>query len=144
MSESSPQQNPELLPERMTETIPADLNQAFNALKESMMAVEVELVTKEHEIRGLIFVSREAKPERRLTELLNDQSKRFLSVVDAELIQRHQPSSPRRYAFLQVHLDHVQMIHPVTEIAMRRAAVEATDNTRFDELRSRMNKVSNE
>jgi hypothetical protein len=60
-------------------------------------------------------------------------------VVDAELIQRHQPSSPRRYSFLQIHLDQVQMIHPVTEVAMRRAAVEASDNTRFDELRTRMN-----
>lgn len=141
MSESSSQQNPELLPELLNDTVPTDVNQAFNALKESMMAIEVELVTKEHEIRGLIFVSRDAKPERRLSELLNDQSRRFLSVVDAELIQRHQPSSPRRYAFLQVHLDHVQMIHPVTETAMRRAAVEVTDDSRFEELRNRMNKV---
>lgn len=141
MSESSSQQNPELLTELLNDTVPTDVNQAFNALKESMMAIEVELVTKEHEIRGLIFVSRDAKPERRLSELLNDQSRRFLSVVDAELIQRHQPSSPRRYAFLQVHLDHVQMIHPVTETAMRRAAVEVTDDTRFEELRNRMNKV---
>ena len=108
--------------------------------KDTMMPIEVRITTSEHEIQGLIYVSRDARPERRLTELLNDSHKRFLSIIDVELIHRHNPSTPRRYSFLQVQMDNILMIHPATEQAMQRVAYTENDVQRFDQFRTKVNR----
>ena len=48
--------------------------------------VEVFIITKDHEIKGTVYVSKYTKSNRELTELLNDKERRFLAVTNAEIV----------------------------------------------------------
>lgn len=106
--------------------------------KENMLPIEVILLTEDHEIRGLVYVSRNTKEERRLTDLLNDNRRRFLAITDAELLHRHSPSAPRHYSFMQVHMDKIIMLHPSTQRLVNKNNYGVEDALRFDQFRAKL------
>ncbi len=108
-----------------------------NRTKETTVPVEVVILTRDHEVYGLIYVSRDAKEERRISDLLNDPDRRFLAVTDARLINRTGPSTPRVYSFLQLHIDNIIMIHPSTQAVVQNTDYSRDEAFRFDELRSK-------
>ncbi len=108
--------------------------------KEGAMPVEVMILTPDHEIRGVVYVSRDVKEDRRISELLNDPERRFLAVTDAQLVSRVGPSSPRLYSFLQVQISNIIMIHPSVQAVVRKTDVTAEESQRFNDLRKRLSK----
>jgi hypothetical protein len=110
--------------------------------KDAAIPLEVVILTPDHEVQGIIYVSRSAKSDRRISELLNEPDKRFLAVTDAKLINRVGPSAPRLYSFLQLHIDNIVMIHPATQIVMRNTDYSKDEALRFDSLRTKVNQGS--
>jgi hypothetical protein len=106
--------------------------------KQTALPVEVVILTPDHEVHGFIHVSRHARKDRRLSDLLNDTERRFLAVTDARLISRHGSGSPRLYRFLQLHLDNIIMIHPASQSLLAQADYSTTEAERFNKLRIRL------
>ncbi len=113
-----------------------------SAEKSKMMPVEVSLLTNDHEIRGIVYVSRETRPERRLTEMLNGSERRFLAIKDVEMTLRAQPSTARMYDFLQIHIDNIIMIHPSAQAVARHTAYSKEEALRLDTFRDKFKKNS--
>ena len=111
--------------------------------KEAALPMEVVILTPDHEIHGIIYVSRSAKTERRISDLLNDPDKRFLAVTDARLVSRTGPSAPRMYSFLQLQINNIVMIHPAAQALMRNSDYSRDEALRFDDLRIKMNQATN-
>jgi hypothetical protein len=109
-----------------------------NNSKQTSLPIEVIIVTPDYEVRGLVHVSRKAREDRRITDLLNDNRRRFLAVTEAELQHRHQPSAPRHYPFLQVHIDNIQMIHPAAQSLLRHAPAMAHADERLAQFREKL------
>jgi hypothetical protein len=108
------------------------------ALKQNSVAIAVTLLTQDHEIKGLVYVSRKTKSERRLSDLLNDPRRRFLAITDAELISRHAPSAARTYPFIQIHIDKIIMIHPSDQRLAKSPLYSEEDAERFESFRSKL------
>lgn len=108
---------------------------------EEAMPLEVEILTKDHEIRGLVFVSRDIEERRRLSDLLNDTERRFLAMKDVQLKARSGPSTSRHYSFLQIQMDEIIMMHPTAESTARSIDMSG-EGQKLDTLRSKMNKPS--
>ena len=106
------------------------------------LPVDVVILTVDHEVRGTVYVSKSIKTSRQLTELLNDKQRRFLAITDAEIIDRKNPSSPRKYNFLQIHMDYILLVHPATQVLIRQNARAQEDVLRFRELRDKLNRTS--
>ncbi len=110
--------------------------------KEAAIPLEVVILTPDHEIQGLIHVSRDTREDRRISDLLNDPERRFLAVTDAKLIQRSGPGTPRVYAFMQLRIDSIIMIHPSTQAVVRNTDYSRDEALRFDELRGKMTRAA--
>lgn len=110
--------------------------------KEGAMPVEVMILTPDHEIQGIVYVSRDAREDRRISDLINDPEKRFLAVTDAQLVNRVGPSSPRLYSFLQVQISNIIMIHPSIQAVVRNTEYTSEESKRFNDLRTRFHKTS--
>lgn len=110
--------------------------------KKNALPIEVVILTADHEVQGMIYVSRTAKEDRRISELLNNPNKRFLAVTDAKLINRQGPSTPRLYRFLQLHIDNIIMIHPSTQAVMRNGEYSKEEEARFEELRVKFKRIA--
>jgi len=106
--------------------------------KQAALAIEVVIQTPDYEIEGIIHVSRNTRKDRRLTELLNDLSKRFLAVTDARLKPKGTEGTPRLYRFLQIRLDDIQMIHPAVQAVSMGANYSNQESERFNSLRSKL------
>lgn len=114
-------------------------NQAKNiGGKEAAIPLEVVILTADHEVQGIIHVSRNAREERRISDLLNDPERRFLAVTDAKLVNRTGPSSPRIYSFMQLHIDNIIMVHPSAQSVLKNTEYSKDEALRFDSLRSKM------
>jgi hypothetical protein len=128
---------PSSLPQQITDTVDEE---RLNALP-----LEVMIITADHEIKGLIHVSRTTREDRRISTLLNDQQRRFLAVTDAQVMTRNTPSSPRRYSFLQLHVDNIMMIHPSAQSLIRQTntsnSPSSEEGSRFNALREKLNQV---
>lgn len=106
--------------------------------KQMSLPIEVLIITTDHEIQGLIHVSRNAREDRRISDLLNDPSRRFLAVTDAKIVNRSGPGSPRLYRFLQLHLNSIVMIHPAVQSVSPQAEYSPEEAARFNDLRIRL------
>lgn len=106
------------------------------------MPVEVVILTVDHEIKGTVHVSKYTNTNRQLTDLLNDNTRRFLAVTDAEILNRKGTSSPRKYNFLEIHMDYILMVHPSTQVLIRENTRAQEDVLRFKELRDKLNRTS--
>ena len=103
--------------------------------------IEVLILTLDHEIKGTVHVAKYTNTNRELTDLLNDKEKRFIAVTDAEIMNRKTGGAPRKYNFLEVHVDYILMVHPSTQVLFRENARAQEDIARFKELRDKLNKT---
>ncbi len=104
--------------------------------------IEVIILTADHEIKGTVHVSKYTKTNRELTDLLNDKEKRFLAVTNAEIIERKNNTlPPRRYNFLEIHIDCIMMVHPSSQVVFRESGKAQEDIARFRELRNKLNQT---
>jgi hypothetical protein len=110
--------------------------------KAATIPVEVIILTNEHEIRGIVYASRKAKEDRRISDLLNNPSRRFLAVTDAQLTARNQPSSVRHYSFLQIHIDNIILIHPSTQALVKQGTYSREEASRFEEFRLKVRQAA--
>ncbi len=104
--------------------------------------IEVIILTADHEIKGTVHVSKYTKTNRELTDLLNDKEKRFLAVTNAEIVARNSNNiPPRRYNFLEIHIDCIMMVHPSSQVVFRESGKAQEDIARFRELRNKLNQT---
>ena len=73
--------------------------------------IEVFILTKDHDIKGTVHVSKYTNTNRELTDLLNDKDKRFIAVTNAEIMSKNSSAAPRKYDFLEVHVDAILLVH---------------------------------
>ncbi|MDD3150735.1 MAG: hypothetical protein PHV68_07855 [Candidatus Gastranaerophilales bacterium] len=102
--------------------------------------VEVLILTVDHDIKGTVHVSKYTNTNRELTDLLNDKGRRFLAVTDAEIVDKR-GGPPRKYNFLEVHMDYILMVHPSAQVLFRETTRSQEDITRFRELRAKLNQT---
>ena len=76
-----------------------------------------------------------------LTDLLNDKERRFLAVTNAEIYSRNSKQPPRRYNFLEIHMDYVLMVHPSSQALFKESGRSQEDIARFRELRQKLNQT---
>ena len=100
--------------------------------------VEVFIVTKDHEIKGTVYVSKFTKSNRELTELLNDKDRRFLAVTNAEIVPQGAMSTPKRYDFLEIHIDSIIIMHPASQALLKESSKAQEDIIKFRELRNKL------
>lgn len=103
--------------------------------------VEVLILTSDHDIKGIVHVSKYTDSNRELTDLLNDRERRFLAVTDAEIVNRNNNSPPRKYTFLEVHIDYIQLVHPSSQVLFKENFRAQEDIARFRDLREKLNRT---
>ncbi len=113
----------------------------FMAKNQDTIPIEVYILTKDHDIKGTVHVSKYTNTNRELTDLLNDREKRFLAVTNAELMGKNSSSAPRKYDFLEVHIDAIIIVHPATQVLFKETSKAQEDIMRFRELRNRLSQT---
>lgn len=103
--------------------------------------IEVLILTVDHDVKGTVHVAKYTNTNRELTDLLNDKERRFLAVTDAEIINRKSGGPPRKYNFLEIHMDYILMVHPATQVLFKESARAQEDIARFRELRDKLNRT---
>ena len=113
----------------------------FMAKNQDTIPIEVYILTKDHDIKGTVHVSKYTNTNRELTDLLNDREKRFLAVTNAELMGKNSTSAPRKYDFLEVHIDAIIIVHPATQVLFKETSKAQEDILRFRELRNKLSQT---
>ena len=103
--------------------------------------VEVCIITKDHEIKGTVYVSKFTKSNRELTELLNDKERRFLAVTNAEIATTGAMTAPKRYDFLEIHIDSIIIMHPASQTLFKESSKAQEDIVKFRELRQKLSQT---
>lgn len=103
--------------------------------------IEVVILTSDHDIKGTVHVSKYTNTNRELTDLLNDKERRFLAVTNAEIYSRNSNQPPRRYSFLEIHMDFVLMVHPSSQAVFKESSKAQDDIARFRELRTKLSQT---
>ncbi len=103
--------------------------------------IEVSILTVDHDIKGIVHVSKYTNTNRELTDLLNDKERRFLAVTNAEIYPRNANQAPRKYNFLEIHMDYVLMVHPSTQAVFKDSGKTQEDIARFRDLRLKLNQT---
>ncbi len=105
------------------------------------MPVEVIILTENNDIKGTVYVSKSIAENRQLTELLNNKDRRFLAVTNVEIYTKNSNQPPKRYEFLEIHMDSILMIHPTSQALFRETPKTQEDIARFRELRAKLNQT---
>ena len=113
----------------------------YMAKNRDTIPIEVYILTKDHDIKGTVHVSKYTNTNRELTDLLNDREKRFLAVTNAELMSKNSNVAPRKYDFLEVHIDAIIIVHPATQVLFKETSKAQEDIMRFRELRNRLSQT---
>ena len=103
--------------------------------------VEVYIITKDHEIKGTVYVSKLTKSNRELTELLNDKERRFLAVTNAEIMPQGGVATPKKYDFLEIHIDSIVIMHPASQAIFKETTRAQEDIMKFRELRNKLSQT---
>jgi len=103
--------------------------------------IEVLILTVDHDVKGIVHVAKYTNTNRELTDLLNDKERRFLAVTDAEIVNRKSGGPPRKYNFLEIHMDYILMVHPSTQVLFKESTRAQEDIARFRELREKLNRT---
>ena len=75
-------------------------------------------------------------------ELLNDGNRRFLAVTNVEIYPKNSNQPPKRYEFLELHMDSILMVHPISQTLFKEAgSTQNEDIARFRELRAKLNQT---
>ena len=106
-----------------------------------MMPVEVIILTENNDIKGTVYVSKNTATNRQLTELLNNNDRRFLAVTNVEIYPKNSNQPPKRYEFLELHIDSILMVHPTSQALFKESAKTQEDIARFRELRAKLNQT---
>ena len=106
-----------------------------------MMPVEVIILTDNNDIKGTVYVSKNTATNRQLTELLNNADRRFLAVTNVEIYAKNSNQPPKRYEFLEIHMDCILMVHPTSQALFRESPKTQEDIARFRELRAKLNQT---
>ena len=106
-----------------------------------MMPVEVIILTENNDIKGTVYVSKSTATNRQLTELLNNNDRRFLAVTNVEIYAKNSNQPPKRYEFLEIHMDKILMVHPTSQALFRESPKTQEDIARFRELRAKLNQT---
>lgn len=107
----------------------------------STIPIEVLILTVDHDVKGTVHVAKYTNTNRELTDLLNDKERRFLAVTDAEIINRKSGGPPRKYNFLEIHMDYILMVHPAAQVIFKESTRAQEDIARFRELRDKLNRT---
>ena len=67
--------------------------------------------------------------------------RRFLAVTNAEIYSRNSSQAPRRYNFLEIHMDYVLMVHPTSQAVFKDSGKTQEDIARFRDLRLKLNQT---
>ena len=101
--------------------------------------IEVCILTQDHDIKGVVHVSKYTNTNRELTDLLNDHERRFLAVTNVEIYARNSNQPPKRYNFLEIHMDYILMVHPTSQALFKEVGNKAQEDiNRFQELRRKL------
>lgn len=104
--------------------------------------VEVIILTEVSDIKGTVYVSKGVAANRQLTELLNDSNRRFLAVTNVEIYPKNSNQPPKRYEFLELHMDSILMVHPISQTLFKESPKsQEEDIARFRELRAKLNQT---
>ena len=103
--------------------------------------VEVIILTENEDIKGTVYVSKNTAANRQLTELLNDGNRRFLAITNCEIYQKNSNQPPKRFEFLEIHMDKILMVHPISQAIFRETPKSQEDIARFRELRAKLNQT---
>ncbi len=104
--------------------------------------VEVYILTKDYDVKGTVHVAKYTTNNRELTDLLNDTERRFLAVTNVEIYPKNSTNqAPRRYNFLEIHMDYILMVHPSTQVVFKDTGKAQEDIARFRELRNKLNQT---
>ncbi len=104
--------------------------------------VEVIILTENNDIKGTVYVSKGVAANRQLTELLNDGNRRFLAVTNFEIYPKNSNQPPKRYEFLELHMDSILMVHPISQALFKDSPkAQEEDIARFRELRAKLNQT---
>ena len=106
-----------------------------------MIPVEVIILTDCDDIKGTVYVSSAVAANRQLTELLNDANRRFLAITNAEIYPKGSNQPPKRYEFLEIHMDSIRMVHPISQTLFKEPPKTQEDIARFRELRAKLNQT---
>jgi len=105
------------------------------------VAIDVIILTENEDIKGTVHVSKSIAENRQLTELLNDTSRRFLAITNAEIYQKNSNQPPKRFEFLEIHMDKILMVHPISQAVFKDTPKTQEDIARFRELRAKLNQT---
>ena len=105
------------------------------------MPVEVIILTETSDIKGTVYVSKNVAPNRQLTELLNGNDRKFLAVTNVEIYPKNSNQPPKRYEFLEIHIDSILMVHPTSQALFKESPNTQEDIARFRELRAKLNQT---
>ena len=97
------------------------------------MPVEVIILTENNDIKGTVYVSKSIAENRQLTELLNNKDRRFLAVTNVEIYAKNSNQPPKRYEFLEIHMDSILMIHPTSQ-ALFKETPKTQEDLKIDEM----------
>ena len=103
--------------------------------------IEVSILTADHDIKGVVHVSKYTNTNRELADLLNDRERRFLAVTNAEIYPRNSKHAPRKYNFLEIHMDYVLLVHPSSQAVFQESGKTQEDIARFRDLRLKLNQT---
>ena len=103
--------------------------------------VEVIILTENNDIKGTVYVSKNVAVNRQLTDLLNNSDRRFLAVTNVEIYAKNSNQPPKRYEFLEIHMDSILMVHPTSQALFRETPKTQEDIARFRELRNKLNQT---
>ena len=103
--------------------------------------IEVIILTETSDIKGTVYVSKNVAENRQLTELLNNNDRRFLAVTDVEIYAKNSNQPPKRYEFMEVRIDSILMVHPTSQALFREGPKTQEDIARFRELRAKLNQT---
>ncbi|MBE7703525.1 MAG: hypothetical protein E7Z89_05675 [Cyanobacteria bacterium SIG28] len=106
-----------------------------------MMPIEVIILTENSDIKGTVYVSKNVSSNRQITELLNNNDRRFLAVTNVEIYAKNSNQPPRRYEFLEIHMDSILMVHPTSQALFKESPKTQEDIARFRELRAKLNQT---
>ncbi len=105
------------------------------------MPVEVIILTETSDIKGTVYVSKNVAANRQLTELLNANDRKFLAVTNVEIYPKNSNQPPKRYEFLEIHIDSILMVHPTSQALFKESPKTQEDIARFRELRAKLNQT---
>lgn len=106
-----------------------------------MMPIEVIILTDTSDIKGTVYVSKNTPANRQITELLNNNERRFLAITNVEIYSKNSNQPPKRYEFLEIHMDSILMVHPTSQALFKESPSTQEDIARFRELRAKLNQT---